>query len=150
MKVPKQVAVVGGGLAGMLCADSLASKGFDVKVFDMGRRASGGRASVRHTQEVCFDPYPIDLLTIPMYASRTWGKAIDQDSQLTTRTFLQGYFFNHGLQFMKIRNDQLLERAAEWERAGALMRWQGKHGLYKANTGVYTARDKWTKSEHKG
>merc|ERR1712176_1014289 len=112
MKVPKQVAVVGGGLAGMLCADSLASKGFDVKVFDMGRRASGGRASVRHTQE--------------------------------------GYFFNHGLQFMKIRNDQLLERAAEWERAGALMRWQGKHGLYKANTGVYTARDKWTKSEHKG
>ena len=49
---PKRVAIVGGGLAGMMCADTLANRGFDVQVFDMGRRATGGRASVRYTQEV--------------------------------------------------------------------------------------------------
>ena len=48
----RKVAVVGGGLAGMVCAESLATKGFNVHVFDMGRRATGGRSSVRHTQEV--------------------------------------------------------------------------------------------------
>ena len=36
----------------MMCADTLANRGFDVQVFDMGRRATGGRASVRYTQEV--------------------------------------------------------------------------------------------------
>ena len=47
-----RVAVVGGGLAGAVCAETLALRGFDVHVFDMGRRATGGRASVRRTQEV--------------------------------------------------------------------------------------------------
>ena len=63
---------------------------------------------------------------------------------------MQGYFFNHGLQFIKIRNEKLLERAADWEKAGALMHWQGKHGCFVANTGAYTERDKWKKSDHKG
>ena len=56
--VTKQVAVVGGGLAGAMCADTLASKGIQVCVMDMGRRATGGRASVRYTQEVRPDPFP--------------------------------------------------------------------------------------------
>lgn len=36
------IAVVGGGIAGMTCADILSSKGYRVTVFDMGKHRPGG------------------------------------------------------------------------------------------------------------
>ena len=52
----------------------------------------------------------------------------------------KGYFFNHGLQFMKFQNDKLLKRATDWEKSGAIFHWQGEHGCFDATTGTYNSR----------
>ncbi|MEO1312018.1 MAG: FAD-dependent oxidoreductase [Pseudomonadota bacterium] len=50
----KQVAVVGGGMAGLACARRLVAAGADVSVFDKGR-GPGGRMSSRRTEIGRFD-----------------------------------------------------------------------------------------------
>ncbi|MBP9094169.1 NAD(P)-binding protein [bacterium] len=45
MKKTKKVVVVGAGLSGLVCAQALADKGFDVVVVDKGRRPGGRLAS---------------------------------------------------------------------------------------------------------
>ena len=56
----------------------------------------------------------------------------------------QGYFFNHGLQFLKLseENRDLQSRALEWEKSGALLQWHGAHGCYDAGGSTFTERSK--------
>lgn len=52
----RRVAVVGGGMAGAVCASELASmKLLSVTLFDMGGRGPGGRTSTRKTDQFQFD-----------------------------------------------------------------------------------------------
>ena len=51
---PPRVAVIGGGVAGAMCARTLADHGVDVHVFDKGRGA-GGRMSTRRREVLRFD-----------------------------------------------------------------------------------------------
>jgi photolyase PhrII len=51
---PKRIGVIGGGIAGLACARTLADQGYDVRVFDKGR-GPGGRASTRHHDDHRFD-----------------------------------------------------------------------------------------------
>ena len=43
----KAVAIVGGGISGLVAASRLSSVGLDVSLFDTGERACGGRLSSR-------------------------------------------------------------------------------------------------------
>ncbi len=51
---PPRVAVIGGGLAGLACARTLADHGWPVSVFDKGRRP-GGRIATRRDETGSFD-----------------------------------------------------------------------------------------------
>lgn len=59
--VGKRIAIVGAGLAGLGCAESLSSHGFEVTLFDKGR-FSGGRLASRDRDENAFD-YGAQYLT---------------------------------------------------------------------------------------
>ena len=62
----------------------------------------------------------------------------------------EGYFFNHGLQFLRLDSPKVSSLAAEWERAGALMEWTGRHGRLDASTGNFTPRSDCEPGAHPG
>lgn len=68
------VAVVGAGLAGLVCARQLVSAGRSVVVFDKGRKA-GGRLSTRRTVVTRFD-HGAPLFTAERAPFRAWVEAL--------------------------------------------------------------------------
>ncbi len=57
----RRVAVIGAGMAGLACAGALHAAGFEVTVFDKGRRA-GGRMATRRVDGMAFD-YGASVIT---------------------------------------------------------------------------------------
>lgn len=77
------VVVVGAGVAGLVCAASLAAQGAAVTVLDKGR-APGGRLATRRTERGVFD---------------------------------------HGAQFVTLRDPRMARHRARWTDAGAVRPW---------------------------
>ncbi len=82
---PLRVAVVGGGVAGLLCARTLQDAGHSATVFDRGRRP-GGRVATRDTDAGPFD---------------------------------------HGAQYITLRDARLRRLADGWIERGVMRRWPG-------------------------
>lgn len=89
-----RVAVVGAGVAGLMCAASLRAQGVEVTVLDKGR-AAGGRLATRRAPEGTFD---------------------------------------HGAQFLTLRDPRMQAHRARWSEAGAIVPWfddalRGREGM---------------------
>jgi predicted NAD/FAD-dependent oxidoreductase len=120
---PKSVAVVGGGVAGLVCARELSARGHRVTLFDLGRAAPGGRASTRTTtwRTVQFD-HGAQVLSVPAAAP----------SSSSPSAF-----------------GALVEA---WRREGLVAAWDddsksgGRVGVYDATTGAYAPRAVWAAS----
>ncbi len=52
--MPKQIAIIGAGMGGLVCADHLVQAGFECQVFDKGRRL-GGRLATRVQDGLAFN-----------------------------------------------------------------------------------------------
>jgi len=135
----KSVAVVGGGIAGLVCARELASRGHRVTLFDLGRAAPGGRASTRTTtwRTVQFDhgaqalscaapppPPPSPPASSPAGA----GPAAAAASSSSFAAMVEGW-----------RREGLVAPWGEEEAQGG----GGRVGVYDATTGAYAPRVAW-------
>lgn len=98
------VAVIGGGIAGLSCADTL-SEMYDVTVFDTGRLRPGGRCSSR---------FPGD-------------RAAKQDDN-AIHPFLSQYRIDHAAQAISVPHgplfQQFREQVDEWESRSVLRRFE--------------------------
>ena len=72
---PAHVAVVGGGISGLVFARELASRGIRATVFDTGEKAVGGRASTRDDVDVLGRPVSWDHST--QYFTATPGSRFE-------------------------------------------------------------------------
>jgi predicted NAD/FAD-dependent oxidoreductase len=99
----KTVAVIGGGVSGLSCADRLAAA-FDVTVYDTGRLRPGGRCSSRQVN----DP-------------------LKKEEEDRSNSLLSRYRFDHAAQILSVPSDPLYadfsKKVQEWEKAGIIRRF---------------------------
>jgi choline dehydrogenase-like flavoprotein len=149
-----QVAVVGGGIAGLVCATELAKQGCRVQVFDMGRHNPGGHRAFRRCEPALSsstpsrgsDVHPTDGLE--RHALRSWLPTVHGHRQQSANAF------------QRVGTERYNQRAAVPSSrcssspcamcclaaqhvvsgrlaAGVIGRWQGTSGRYDASTGVF-------------
>ena len=104
-RMPKSVAVVGGGITGAVAAAELTKAGLTVTVFDQGRRGPGGRASHRRVSQSDERVLPDD--------DAPPGDALE---------------FDHGCQFFRADDPRMKALVDEWCAAGWAAPWQGRFG----------------------
>lgn len=102
MTVPRNVAVIGGGITGAVVASELSKRSIPVVVFDQGRRGPGGRASHRSLfdKDSC---NPLDKVRLVQ------GRDLE---------------FDHGCQFFRADTPVMQSLVKEWVRLGWAGRWK--------------------------
>jgi predicted NAD/FAD-dependent oxidoreductase len=106
----KKVAIIGGGISGLSCAQSL-SESLDVTVYDTGRLRPGGRCSSRFP----FDP-------------------IKQDEKSKSfPSLLEEYRFDHAAQLIELQNNypEFSQQMMEWKDKGIVQELSG--GVFKVS-----------------
>ena len=98
------VAIIGGGAAGLACAQELADRSITSVVFDTGEHGVGGRMATRSS---CDGSLPLGLST-------------DNPS---------GIIFDHAAQYMTVSNDKFSCVVNEWEHEGVVEVWNGPVGI---------------------
>jgi predicted NAD/FAD-dependent oxidoreductase len=98
----KSVAVVGGGVAGSVCAVALRSAGLRVQLFDQGRHAIGGRAASR---------------------------VVTSGSTCAGGQFEPPLVFDHGAQFFRAESPVLKRLLLSPLFEGLYAEWSGRFGL---------------------
>lgn len=97
-----RVAIIGGGLAGLVCAEQLAQQGIALTVFDTGEHGVGGRLATRSAADGSLPDAPPGLL------------------------------FDHAVQFFTATDPWFSALAQQWEAAGVVHRWEGAVGVLAA------------------
>jgi predicted NAD/FAD-dependent oxidoreductase len=104
-----RVAIIGGGVAGLVCALELARLGVRSTVFDTGERGPGGRLATRTTADGSF-------------VGAGGGKSSNGGSGgSTTATPLLA--FDHAAQFFTADDPEFAALAEEWKRRGLVREW---------------------------
>lgn len=94
-----RVAIIGGGLSGLSCAQQLAARGIESCVFDTGEHGVGGRLATR----------------------------VSADGSLPSEA-PQGLVFDHAAQFFTVSDPRFARHVKRWQAAGAVKRWGGPVG----------------------
>lgn len=115
------VAIIGGGISGLACAQGLAQHAMKAAVFDTGEHGVGGRAATRTTT----DPS----------VRADW---LSKDSSAALRA--AGLTFDHAAQCFTATDPAFQQQCEAWVAAGAAKRWQGPVGTLKPG-GVFTPLD---------
>ncbi|KAJ9527524.1 hypothetical protein QJQ45_025751 [Haematococcus lacustris] len=124
------VAIVGGGLSGLACANELAALGIRSVVFDTGKHSVGGRLATRASRDASLKPYP------PARPPSRPGAAPGAKSTTqTTRLDLAsaGLMFDHAAQFFTATDPRFKALVASWEDAGIVHPWLGPLGTLTAS-----------------
>ncbi|GLC50732.1 hypothetical protein PLESTB_000425900 [Pleodorina starrii] len=111
------VAIIGGGMSGLMCARELARLGIRSTVFDTGKHGVGGRMATRVSGE----------------ASLRSGTG----SLAKPAVQLGGLRFDHAAQFFTVTDPVFQSVVDEWLAAGLVQRWEGPVGTLSAPTGAF-------------
>ncbi len=96
------VAIIGGGLSGLVCALELGQKGIKSTVFDTGEHGVGGRLATRSGSDGSLrNPEPITLDNI---------------------------VFDHAAQYFTASDPRFVQMVENWAAAGAVREWDGSVG----------------------
>ncbi|GIL96698.1 hypothetical protein Vretimale_2464, partial [Volvox reticuliferus] len=111
------VAIIGGGMSGLMCARELARLGIRSTVFDTGKHGVGGRMATRASGE-------------PSLRSGTGsrGKPAVQ---------LGGLRFDHAAQFFTVTDPLFQGVVDEWLKEGLVRVWDGPVGKLRADMGAF-------------
>ncbi|GFR40845.1 hypothetical protein Agub_g1494 [Astrephomene gubernaculifera] len=115
------VAIIGGGMSGLMCAQELARLGIKSTVFDTGKHGVGGRMATRAGGEA-------SLRSGTACSLRQPGKPADQ---------LGGLRFDHAAQFFTVTDPLFQAHVDRWLAAGAVQLWEGPVGSLHAPSGAF-------------
>jgi hypothetical protein len=107
----EEVAVVGGGIAGLTCASLLAKGGYSVTLLDMGKSHPGERSAACDLVPAHGGRDPIVGCT-PRLRPAAGGRTT------TRRTAHMDLVFDHGAQFFRCQSAEFQAVVEEWQAAG--------------------------------
>ncbi|KIY94403.1 hypothetical protein MNEG_13559 [Monoraphidium neglectum] len=99
------VAIIGGGLSGLVCGQALARRGIRSVVFDTGEHSVGGRLATRASAAGSF--------------RQEWVPPALQGADLA---------FDHAAQYFTATDPRFKAMVDEWVAAGAVREWRGPVG----------------------
>lgn len=110
------VAIIGGGLSGLICALELANNGIKSTVFDTGEHGVGGRLATRTASD----------------GSLRNPEALSTDPELLV--------FDHAAQYFSASDPRFVQMVERWEGSGAVKQWDGPTvGTLQSPEGRFTA-----------
>eukprot|EP00879_Flechtneria_rotunda_P025031 GHRR01026564.1.p1 GENE.GHRR01026564.1~~GHRR01026564.1.p1 ORF type:complete len:266 (+),score=81.45 GHRR01026564.1:113-910(+) len=109
LKEDAVVAIIGGGISGLACAQGLARHGVRAVVFDTGKRSVGGRAATRTTADASIHS--------------NWINNHLSKAQLV---------FDHAAQCFTATDPWFNQQVTAWLASGVVQQWQGPVGTLKA------------------
>jgi predicted NAD/FAD-dependent oxidoreductase len=107
-----RVAIIGGGIAGLVCARELARLGVRSTVFDTGERGPGGRLATRTTADGSF-----------VAGAAGAGSASAPASSGAPAAPSSSLAFDHAAQFFTASTPEFASMAQEWLRRGWVREW---------------------------
>ncbi|GIL48091.1 hypothetical protein Vafri_4787 [Volvox africanus] len=111
------VAIIGGGMSGLMCARELARLGIRSTVFDTGKHGVGGRMATRASGE-------------PSLRSGTGSRGKPEVQ-------LGGLRFDHAAQFFTVTDPLFQDIVDEWLEEGVVRVWDGPVGKLRADSGAF-------------
>ncbi|KAG2436952.1 hypothetical protein HXX76_006468 [Chlamydomonas incerta] len=111
-----RVAIIGGGMSGLMCARELARLGIRSTVFDTGKHGVGGRMGTRVSGE----------------ASLRSGTGTTAASTKAAAAQLGGLVFDHAAQFFTVTDPSFQSVVDDWLATGLVRVWDGPVGTLRA------------------
>ncbi|KAG2425864.1 hypothetical protein HYH02_014928 [Chlamydomonas schloesseri] len=111
-----RVAIIGGGMSGLMCARELARLGIRSTVFDTGKHGVGGRMGTRASGE----------------ASLRSGTGTTAASTKAAAAQLGGLVFDHAAQFFTVTDPSFQSVVDDWLATGLVRVWDGPVGTLRA------------------
>lgn len=124
-----EVAILGGGLSGLMCALALAEEGIRSTVFDTGRHGWGGRLGTRH-----LDVPRLSTRAPAANGSHSAGGAADDTARESGSSKHPGEavtpgpargVFDHAAQFFTVSDPRFESQVAKWLKKGWVREWEG-------------------------